>query len=110
MNNNFKNKKGSLIQKVDFGSELNTPFEVKEPAHVSTQNIIPNNMSKDKKLYICINNHYDVGFTTGTIEEIETWIVDNEYEEDEIEIYELKSDKPVNFTFDKKVTIKIKAS
>ena len=107
--NNFKNKKVNLIQKVDFGSELNNiPFQIAEPTHISTKNVIHNNMAKDKKIYIGINITYDVGYTTGTIENIEDWITDNKFTESEIEIYELKSDKPISFNFNKKVKLKIK--
>jgi len=107
MNNNFRNKKRDLTKKVDFSLENNNvenimypnkpPFEAMQPKHVSTD--------KTEKFYICIN---DMGeYMIGNAKEIENWINKDDYSENEIEIFELKSKNTVDFSIKTISTLKI---
>jgi len=107
MNNNFRNKKRDLTKKVDFSLENNNvehitiepqmPFQSVQPKHVSTD--------KTEKFYICIN---DIGeYMIGNAKEIENWINKDDYSENEIEIFELKSKNTVDFSIKTISTLKI---
>ena len=117
MNNNFKNKKTSLSNKVNFGDTTNTndfaPFDFLEKKHISTsQTVKPaaqETAKTEEKFYICIPR---VGSTfKGTLSEIEYHINNGGFNgqlEKDIEIFELKSTEPVKFQLQTKTKISIK--
>lgn len=104
MSKNFTNKKKSLNTKVDFGNV--EPFVAKEVAHVepiSTSTPVNN----EKKVYICICND-DSEWTTGTLTQIENWINQKQYDENNtLYLLELKSDVAVDFKVNRKTTISL---
>jgi len=107
---NFTQKKTNLNTKVDFSKEkLEEPFIAMEPKHVPVDNQTTFekmfNRTIDQK-YICTCEYYGSYFV-GSIKEIELWIHQEgiKPDEDTIEIYELKSDKPLSFNI--KTTIEI---
>jgi len=106
MSNNFRNKKKDLTKKVDFSMENNveqhissnqTPFQAVQPNHVSTD--------KNEKIYICINDFGD--YMIGNAKEIENWINQDDCYENEVEIFELKSKNPVDFSIKTISTLEI---
>ena len=119
--NNFKDKKTSLNTKINFNQETETtfPFEALQPQRVPVDNMeafnrminskLKNeNMSDNKeKIYICIVD--DCENKIGSILEIEEWLDEEGFDEDdnEISMYELKSDRPLSCSFKRKTSIKI---
>lgn len=105
MSNNFKNKKRDLTKKVDFSGENDNVENIMYPNKSPFEAIQPNNVSTDKnteKIYICINlNDYSIG----NINQIEKYINDNDISDDDIEIFELKSKNPVNFSIRSKLVL-----
>ena len=124
--NNFKNKKTSLNTKINLSQE--EPFILQEPQRVPVRidnvevfnenarafnkminsGLKNENMSDNKeKMYICIVD--DCESNVGSILEIEKWLDDQEFDEDnnDIVMYELKSDKPLSCSFSRKTTIRI---
>jgi len=118
--NNFTNKKTSLNTTVDFSAKNDEPFNAIEPKRVSVADsadafykmiesgLKQTNMENKEKAYICIVDECE--YMIGTLAVIETWIDDNCYdvEDNDLVIYELKSDKEINCSFERKTSISIK--
>ena len=107
--NNFKNKKTSLNTKIDLNQEPPAfPFHVMEPQRIPVLNEkLKNENMSDKKMYICIVD--DCESKVGSILEIEEWLDEDGFEEEDnyIVMYELKSDVPVSCSFKRKTSIKL---
>lgn len=93
--NNFTNKQKTLNTNVNLTQE---PFGEKE------LQIPPKKVPEKEKVYICIVNEC---YKVGTLEKIEDWLDDEGYdnEDDDIALFELKSEKELQCSFYKKTTI-----
>ena len=101
MNKNFKNKQTNLSTKVDFSAErrIDTTKDVFtsfQPKHVSTGNI-NNNQEKSYIVIYRVKGVTDciVGKQSQIQSLIETLIDEYKLEANSIQIFELKSDKPI---------------
>lgn len=118
INNNFKVKKTSLKQKIDFSkntNELDNVFGiVKGKPITDLQNTI-DALSKKSSLeeilgleetyYIVISKDYNN--MVGTKSDIEKMFSEYNIKQEDVVLYELKSPKPIHFSIETKISLKI---
>jgi hypothetical protein len=116
MNNNFKTKKTSLKKDINFNNELDKIFEIKKvkPLNDELQNAIDaltknttiaELIGVEETYYIVISKDYNN--MVGTKSDIEKMISEYKPNQKDLVIYELKSPKPVSFSFETKISLKI---
>ena len=115
MNNNFKTKKTNLKKNINFSNELDKIFEIKKvkPLDEELQNAIDALTKKttleeliglEVSYYIAITKDFNM---VGTKSDIEKMISEYKPNQKDLVIYELKSPKPISFSIETKISLKI---
>jgi hypothetical protein len=115
MNNNFKVKKTSLKQKIDFTkngtNELDKVFGIEKSNDLqnvidalSKKTTIAEMLGMEETYYIAILKDTNV---IGTKSDLETMFSEHKPKQKEVLIYELKSPKPISFSIETKISLKL---
>lgn len=117
MNNNFKVKKTSLKQKIDFNkntNELDKVFGIEKSNDLQNLQNTIDALSKKSSLeemlgleetyYIAILKDTNI---IGTKSEIEKIFSEHRPKQKDVLLYELKSPKPISFSLETKISLKL---
>ena len=114
MNNNFKVKKTSLKQKIDFNkntNELDKVFGIEKSNDLqnaiddlSKKTTIAELLGMEETYYIAILKDTNI---IGTKSEIEKMFSEHRPKQKDVLLYELKSPKPISFSLETKISLKL---